>query len=103
VRRIGAQPGADDALRRFLLDAVDVVRLEAGLSAVPMDRLLPVVKLTRLPVRLEIRCPDDGLSMYMHCTADVRRWPAELIGFWDHALAVQRGANQSQVLSSTGS
>ncbi|GID95746.1 hypothetical protein Adi01nite_51580 [Amorphoplanes digitatis] len=78
VRRVAARPDRDEAMRRFLFEAIDLVRGHAGLPPVPEGRPMSVDGVGWLPVRVEVRCPDDGLSAYLHCTAELDRWPAEL-------------------------
>jgi hypothetical protein len=78
VRWMAARPDGDEAMRRFLFDAIDLVRGHAGLPPVATGRAVAIGGVRRLPVRVEVRCPDDSLSAYLHCTAELDRWPDEL-------------------------
>ena len=104
VRRLAARPDGDAAMRRFLFDAIDLVRDQAGLPPVPPVPMVPMGGVRSLPVRVEIRCPDDQLSAYLHCTADLPRWPAELQVAWRAARAsvVDRPGDPSVLAGSPG-
>jgi hypothetical protein len=72
----------DPLLRAVLADAVNTTRGHRGLDAVVVD----VDGYTAWPqtqrVRGEVRIPDGGESIYLHCTALPDRWPAELTQAW---------------------
>jgi hypothetical protein len=81
ARAVAAGLDADERLFVLLLDAVNLARSME-------DRPSVNVKVTSdgwpttLPVRVEERIPDGSESRYLHCTAEIDRWPALLRQAW---------------------
>ena len=76
---LSGRPDGHDQLWWLLFDMVNEVRRDAALPPVVAARLRLVPAVATLPVKVSYRCPDDGLSAYVHCVADLRGWPADLV------------------------
>jgi hypothetical protein len=62
--------------------AINVSREIDGLTEFSVAALVDVHPPTALPVQVELRTPDGGESMYLHCSAVVTRWPEQLRAMW---------------------
>ncbi|AGL15326.1 hypothetical protein [Actinoplanes sp. N902-109] len=88
VRQVAELPGADAALQQLLFDAIDVTRTGCGLPPVPWSSQPSVAGpggTVGLRMRAETRCPDDSLSTYLWCGAELQQWPGALRQAWADA------------------
>ena len=79
VRVLSGRPDGSEQLWWLLFDMVNEVRRDAAQPPVVAARLRLVPAVATLPVKVSYRCPDDGLSAYVHCVADLAGWPADLV------------------------